>query len=276
MESIQGKRALVTGASSGLGADFARQLAALEANLVLVARRRDRLEDLADELRKAHGVQVDVVAMDLGDEDAPQELYDLLKARKQPIDLLVNNAGFGVYGNFVDIPWEREQAMIQLDILTLVHLTKLFSQDMVARGWGRILQVSSIGAYQPCPTYASYGAAKAFVLSFGEAINHELRGTGVSCSVLSPGYTETEFLQVTQQEKTGYQKMFAMQSPDVVRTGIQAMLKGTPSVVPGFANKMAVFTLRFVTRSMATAIAHMTMRTAETNTPKARAATGLS
>lgn len=274
MESIKGKRALVTGASSGLGADFARQLAAMKANLVLVARRRDRLVELAEELRAAHGVDVEVIAMDLGEAEAPQELYDLLAARRLPVDLLVNNAGFGVYGNFVDLPWEREQAMLQLDILSLVQLTKLFARDMVARGWGRILQVASIGAYQPCPTYASYGAAKAFVLNFGEAIHHELKGTGVTCTVLSPGYTETEFLAVTGQQKTTYQKVFGMQSPAVVEAGISAMLKAKPSIVPGFGNQLAVFSLRFISRSMATALAHLTMRT-EATTAKTRAATGL-
>ncbi|MEZ0375318.1 MAG: SDR family NAD(P)-dependent oxidoreductase [Candidatus Sericytochromatia bacterium] len=273
MENIQGKRALVTGASSGLGADFARQLAAQKANLVLVARRRERLEELASELRSKHEVEVTVVAMDLEDSDAPEELYDLLKARKLPVDILVNNAGFGVYGNFVDTDWEREQAMLQLDIISLVHLTKLFSRDMVQRGWGRILQVSSIGAYQPCPTYACYGAAKSFVLNFGEAINYELRGTGVSCSVLSPGYTATEFLKRTGQEQTIYQKMMVMESGDVARRGLEAMFRGTPSLVPGIVNKLVVFSLRLVSRPMATAIAHLTMRN-EDPTPRTRVVTG--
>lgn len=273
MENIKGKRALVTGASSGLGVDFARQLAALGADVVLVARRRERLEELASELREKYDVDVVVVAMDLDDEDAPQDLYDLLYKRGLPVDILVNNAGFGCYGNFVDIDWEKEKSMLQVDILSLVHLTKLFARDMVQRGWGRILQVASIGAYQPCPTYASYGAAKAFVLNFGEAINHELRGTGVSCSVLSPGYTETEFLNVTGQNKTRYQQMFVMQSPEVVQQGLEAMFKGKPSVVPGLANKIAVFSLRLVSRSMATAIAALTMRN-EDNTPRTRAVTG--
>ncbi|PKL74982.1 MAG: oxidoreductase [Candidatus Melainabacteria bacterium HGW-Melainabacteria-1] len=273
METIQAKRALVTGASSGLGVDFARQLAALKADLVLVARRRDRLEDLADELRAAHGVQVDVVPMDIGDSDAPIDLYELLKARGLQIDILVNNAGFGLYGNFLDLDWEREQAMLQLDILTLVHLTKLFARDMASRGWGRILQVASIGAYQPCPTYASYGAAKSFVLNFSEAINYELRGSGVSCSAVSPGVTKTEFHDVSGQDYTPYQKMVMMQSKDVVREGISAMLKGKPSVVPGFANKLTVFSLRLFSRSMATAVAYMTMRAAD-DTPKTRLVTG--
>lgn len=276
MENIQGKRALVTGASSGLGADFARQLAAKKVHLVLVARRRERLEDLAAELKKAHGVEIDVIPMDLGDSDAPSDLMATLKARKLDIDILVNNAGVGAYGPVIELDWEREEAMLQLNILSLVHLSKLFAQDMVKRGWGRILQVSSLGAYQPCPSYASYGASKSFVLSFGEALNYELRGTGVSCSVLSPGITATEFLQGSGQETTPYQKMMMMQSEDVVRSGLSALFKGTPSYVPGLANRLSVFALRFVTRSAATAIAAAAMRNGQSNTPKTRAATGTS
>jgi short-subunit dehydrogenase len=135
---------------------------------------------------------------------------------------------------------------------------------MVSRGYGRILQVASIGAYQPCPTYASYGAAKAFVLSFGEALNYELKGTGVSCSVLSPGVTATEFLTVSGQEKTAYQKMAMMDSPTVVQIGLNALFKAVPSVVPGLLNKVSVFSLRLMSRSMATAVAYLTMRSEET------------
>jgi short-subunit dehydrogenase len=245
----------------------------MKANLILVARRRDRLEDVAEELIRSHGIQAEVVPFDLGDSDAPQDLYDLLKARGMQVDILVNNAGFGLYGNFLDLDWEREQAMLQLDILSLVQMTKLFARDMVDRGWGRILQVGSIGAFQPCPTYASYGAAKAFVLSFGEAFNYELRGTGVSCSVVNPGVTRTEFHEVSGQAYTPYQKFVLMESADVVRDGLAAMLKGKPSVVPGFVNKLSVFSLRFFSRSMATAVAYMTMRAAD-ETPRTRAVTG--
>lgn len=275
MKNIQGKRALVTGASSGLGADFARQLAAEKVNLVLVARRRERLEDLAADLRQQHGISVDVIPMDLGESDAPQELYDLLEARKLPIDILINNAGVGAYGSVIDLEWEREEAMLQLNILTLVHLSKLFARDMVERGWGRILQVASLGAYQACPSYASYGASKSFVLSFGEAFNYELRGTGVSCSVLSPGITATEFLQGSGQTASPYQKVMMMQSEDVVRSGLKAMFNHVPSYVPGLANRLSVFALRFVSRSVATAIAAAAMQNSRsTSTAQTRAATG--
>lgn len=275
MEELTGKRALITGASSGLGVDFARQLAAKKINLVLVARRRERMEDLASELREAHEIDVVVVPMDLGDSDAPEDLYDLLKARNLPVDILINNAGFGLYGQVLDLEWEKEQAMLQLNIFTLVHLSKLFARDMVAKGWGRILQVGSIGAFLPCPTYASYGASKAFVMSFGEAFNYELRGTGVSCSVLSPGVTETEFHAVSGQDYTPYQKMVLMQSADVVREGLETLFKGKPNVVPGLGNKLTIFSLRLVSRPVATVISYLTMRSRD-QSPRTRAATGAS
>ncbi|MBP8251640.1 MAG: SDR family NAD(P)-dependent oxidoreductase, partial [Herpetosiphon sp.] len=149
--SLRGMTALVTGASSGLGVDFARELAQLGANLVLVARREDLLRNVANEITSKHGVQVDIITQDLSAKDAPQVLYDQLKADGKQIDILINNAGFGVFGEFMQIDWERERNMLELDIITLVHMTKLFSKDMVARRRGYILQVASIGAYQASP-----------------------------------------------------------------------------------------------------------------------------
>lgn len=257
---LRGQTALVTGASSGLGVDFARQLAAAGTHLVLVARRLDRLEALADELRAAHGVTVVVLAMDLAVTDAPARLHAELTSRGIAVDILVNNAGYGLHGAFVDLPWDRERAMIELDIVTLVHLTKLFVRDMVARGRGRVLQVASIGAYQPSPTYATYSAAKAFVLSFGEALNYELRGTGVRCTVLSPGVTATEFLEVSGQRPTAYQRMMMMTSTAVVRRGLSAMLRGRASVVPGVLNALGAWMVRLMPRRWATAMAAATMR----------------
>lgn len=256
---LNGKTALVTGASSGLGADFARQLAEMGAHLVLVARREEQLNGVKAEIQARHAVTVTVVAMDLSAADAPQALYDRLKADGVTVDVLINNAGFGLFGAFVEIPWERERNMLELDILTLVHMTKLFASDMAARGSGWICQVASIGAYQPTPTYASYAAAKAFVLSFGEAINHELRGRGVKVSVVSPGVTATEFLAVSGQQPTLYQRMVMMKSPDVVRIALRAMLAGTPSVVPGFLNAASAWSNRLMPRRLSTIIAEKLM-----------------
>ena len=261
VEKIRGRTALVTGASSGLGVDFAAQLAEKGCDLVLVARRRQRLDLLADELKSKHGVQVTVIDMDLTTTDAAQKLFEAITLdRKLEIDILVNNAGFGLFGRFVDIPLERETAMMQLDVVTLVQLTKLFSVDMLARDWGRILQVASTGGYQSTPGYAAYAACKAFVLSFGEAINYELRKTGVSCTVLSPGVTATEFLEVSGQEKNWYHRLTMMDSPTVARIGLDAMLRRKPSIVAGWLNYLNTLTIRLSPRSTATAVAARVMK----------------
>lgn len=256
---LEGRTALVTGASSGLGADFARDLASRGCNLILVARREDLLKGLQAEIGKQYGVQVDYYSMDLSTEDAPQALYDQVKAAGKTVDFLINNAGFGLYGEFIDVPWEREREMLQLDIITLLHLTKLFVRDMVARNYGRVLQVSSIGAYVPTPTYASYSAAKSFVLYFGEALNYELRKTNVRCTVISPGVTATDFQKNAGQELTLYQRTTMMQSPVVTRIGIDKMLQGRSSVVPGILNSILAWSNRLMPRRMAAMLAHRTM-----------------
>jgi hypothetical protein len=260
LRGLQGKLALVTGASSGLGADFARQLAAHGCDLVLVARRRDRLEALAVEIRQKLDVRIDVIDADLGIEEQRIDLFGRLEGDGKHVDILINNAGFGVNGRFVDIPWDREEQMLQIDIVGLVHLTKLFVPGMVSRGFGRVLQVASIGAFQPTPTYASYSAAKSFVLMFGEALNRELSKTGVSCTVVSPGVTATEFLEVAGQTPTPYQRLMMMKSQDVVRIGLGAMIRGRSSIVPGLLNAISAWSMRFVPRFLATIIAGRMMR----------------
>jgi uncharacterized protein len=257
--ALSGRWALVTGASSGLGVDFAHQLAALGCHLILVARREERLNAVAEQVRGQRGVQVETVIMDLSLPDAPQQLYDRLKANNRQVDVLINNAGFGLYGEFIKLDWEREQNMLQLDIMTVVHMTKLFARDMVARNFGYILQVSSIGAYQPSPLYATYSAAKSFVLNFSEAVNYELRRTNVRISVVSPGITKTEFLQVSGQNATLYQRMVMMTSDEVVRAALNAMLKGRPSIVPGILNALMVWTNRLMPRRVATMIGYRLM-----------------
>ncbi|HEV2037225.1 MAG TPA: SDR family NAD(P)-dependent oxidoreductase, partial [Candidatus Eremiobacteraceae bacterium] len=178
--SIAGKRALVTGASSGLGADFAREFARRGSHLVIVARRTDQLDALAAEIRQQHHVEVDVVGADLSLPTAAQDLYNRVVAAGWAVDVLVNNAGLGLYGDAVLIPWPKEQAMLAIDVVTLAGLTKLFLPHMLERRFGYILNLSSIAAYMPTPLYASYAAAKTFVLFYSEALHHELRGSGVS------------------------------------------------------------------------------------------------
>ncbi|HUR40100.1 MAG TPA: SDR family oxidoreductase [Verrucomicrobiae bacterium] len=241
--TLAGKTALVTGASSGLGVDFARELARRGCNLVLVARREDLLRKLQGELQAAHGIKATVVTLDLGDARAPQALFEQLQAQGTQVDVLVNNAGFGVFGPELDIPWERTRSMLMLDIVALTHLTKLFAREMVKHGNGFMLQVASIGAYQPSPTYAAYSAAKSYVRSFSQALNFELKGSGVSSTVVSPGVTATEFLQVSGQRRTWFHNATMMTSAKVAAIGIDAMLKRRYSVVPGFMNWLtALFT----------------------------------
>ena len=256
---LQGKTALITGASSGLGMQFASRLAALGCHVILVARREEALAKLKQELEGRHGIQAHLMPMDLAAADAPQRLYDQVRAAGLTVDVLVNNAGLGLFGAFADIPWEREKMMLDLDILTVVRLTKLFAPDMVGRKFGFVLNVASTGAFQPTPTYASYAAAKSFVLSYSEAVNFELRGTGVKCTAVCPGVTRTEFFQVSGQRLTLYQRLTMMNSIDVARIGINAMLKGTSSVVAGGLNALLALSMSFIPRSWAAGLAHWVM-----------------
>lgn len=257
---LRGKTALVTGGSSGLGVDFARELAARGCHLVLAARREELLRQHAEAIGGRYGVRVTTVAMDLAAHDAPQALYDRLAGEGITVDVLVNNAGYGLYGPFTQLDWERERTMLELDIITLVHLTKLFARDMVARNFGFMLHVASIGAYQPSPLYASYGAAKAFVLNFGEALSYELRRTNVRSTVIAPGITATEFLKVAGQQPTLYQRAMMMTGERVARIGVEAMLRGRPSVVPGRINALGAFLPRLLPRRAQAALAEATMR----------------
>ena len=256
--ALAGRHALVTGASSGLGADFARELARRGAALTLVARREDRLRSLQRELAAA-GAEAEVVALDLNDPAAPDRLLAGAEAGRRPVDVLVNSAGLGLYGPFVTLDWARERAMLELDMIVPVHLTKLFLPGMLERRAGWILNIASIGAYQPSPLYASYSAAKSFVLNFTEALSYELRGSGVTATALSPGITATEFLQVSGQRATRYQRLTMMDSPAVARIGVEAMLKGRPSLVPGRLNAASVWSNRLMPRRLSAALANRLM-----------------
>ncbi|MBN1202902.1 MAG: SDR family oxidoreductase [Anaerolineae bacterium] len=257
--NLKNRWALVTGASSGLGVALAQELADRGCNLVLVARREDRLRAVQQDIAGSAGVQVEVISMDLSAPDAPQRLYDQVTQDGKKIDVLVNNAGYGTRDKFINIDWEREQNMLQLDIMTVVHLTKLFVKDMVARDYGYVLQVASLGAYQPTPWYASYAAAKSFVLNFSEALNYELRHTNVKVTTLSPGVTLTEFQQVAGHELNRLARGTQMSSEAVARIGIRAMLRGKSSVVPGALNKLFAWGSHLAPRRMATAFASWLM-----------------
>ncbi len=259
-KNLTGRTALVTGASSGLGMDFARELARLGCGLVLVARREARLKTLQEELIKNYRVPIQILVVDLAEEGAPQRLYERLKAENVTVDVLINNAGLGVYGEFAEIPWERTRNMLELDIVVLSELMHLFLAGMLERNYGYILNLASIGAYQPSPTYAVYSAAKSYVLSLTEAVSYELRHTKVRCTAISPGVTKTEFLQVAGQKPTLYQRIMMMGSARVARIGITAMLKGRPSVVPGWTNAVFAWSMRLIPSRLQIVLADIAMR----------------
>lgn len=198
--------------------------------------------------------------MDLAETGAPQQLYDRLRQSEMDVDILINNAGLGLYGDFAETPWERTENMLKVDIMALTNLMHLFLAGMLERNYGYILNLASIGAYQPSPTYAAYSAAKSYVLSLTEAVHYELRHSGVSCTVLSPGVTRTEFLKVAGQEANWYQRMAMMESARVARAGINAMLKGRTSLVPGAMNAFFAWSMRLLPRSLQAALAEISMR----------------
>src|SRR4029453_17963545 len=201
MDNVAGKWALVTGASSGFGIQFATLLAERKANLVLAARRIEPMEQLARGLRQKHGVDAVVEAIDLSVPGAAADLKARLDQRGITVDVLVNNAGYGLYGSFVEQPLEEIVRMLQLNMIALTELTHIFARDMVKRETGHVLLVASLLGYQATPCYAASAATKAYVLLFGEALHAELKTTGVGVTVVSPGPTSTSFADVAGQNE---------------------------------------------------------------------------
>lgn len=248
--NLDGQRALVTGASSGIGREMARQLAEMGASLVVTARRKERLEELAEELTKKHGVEVAVVASDLSDPSAVADLFERTEGAGKTIDILINNAGFGTQLPFLEIPWETTQQQLQLNMASLTELCFRFAGPMRERGRGYILNVASIGAYQPVPTFATYAAGKAYVRNFSEALAFELADTGVHVCCLCPGGTVTEFSDVAGQELSGWVQTFMMSAGDCARIGLRALFRGRRNIVSGVSNKLTCFLLRFLPRRL--------------------------
>jgi uncharacterized protein len=234
---------LITGASSGFGEEFARQYAEQGHALVLVARRLDRLQALAETLRQRHGSQVVVEQVDLTDIAAIVRLHERLRDRGIAIDILINNAGHGLQGPFAAAPLDAALAMVQLDIASLTAVTHVFAQDMRARRRGKILLVASLLAYQGVENFAVYSAAKAYVLRLGEALHRELKRDGITVTTLCPGLSDTGFATAAQQKLTPTLKLLMMKPAPVVRAGIRALHAGRMSIVPGLSNKLvAIFT----------------------------------
>jgi short-subunit dehydrogenase len=244
------KVALITGASAGLGAEFARQLSKRGHRLVLVARRKERLEALAKELGKARAV-----ALDLSKPNAAAKLMADIEAAGEVVDVLVNNAGFGLIGQFAALDAKRERQMIDLNVGTLTDLCRAVAPQMIKRKSGAILNVASIAAFQPGPKMVVYFATKAFVLSLSEALHEELKPHGIKVSCLCPGPTRTEFGDVAGFRGSGLFERLAMTAADVVEIGLAGLDRNRAVVVPGWVNKVVSTSTRFTPRPWARKIA---------------------
>jgi short-subunit dehydrogenase len=250
------RTALITGASSGIGLELARMFASDKHNLVLVARSGDKLLQLSEELKKAHDVKAMVIIADLSKVDATENIYRKLKLENISIDFLVNNAGFGDFGFFVESDWNKTEQMINLNITSLTHLTRLFLPQMVKNRFGKVLNLASTAAFQPGPLMSVYYATKAYVLHFSEAINNELKRTGVSVTALCPGATESGFQAASNMEESKLVKGRKLPtSKEVAEYGYKAMMRGRPVAIPGVMNKLLTMAPRFTPRSWVVAVA---------------------
>ncbi len=243
---------VVTGASAGIGTELARQFAGRNYNVVLVARRVERLRELAEELRLSHGIHADVEPCDLTDAGARRELVERLLAGEREVVGVCNNAGFGTVATLLKSDLEREQQVVRLNVEAVHHLTGAFLPRMVERGAGAVLNVASTAAFQPLPGFATYAASKAFVQSFSEAVHAELGGTGVTVTCLFPGFTHTEFPETAEAggAESTIPEFLWMESPEVARAGIDAMVAGRRTVIPGLKNRASMIGGRMAPRSV--------------------------
>jgi uncharacterized protein len=250
------RTALITGGSGGIGLELAKVLARNGYDIALVARKRDTLEAAAGQLEGKFDITAHVFAADLRREEAPQAIFDFLRNENIPIEILVNNAGFGLGGEFAETDISRELEMIQVNIAALTHLTKLFLPAMIKRKSGRILNLASTAAFQPGPLQAVYYASKAYVLSFSEALSEELRSTGVTVTALCPGPTRTGFASTAGVGNSRLFTLFGVAAAnDVAEYGFQAMMAGKRVAIPGFRNKLVAQANRFSPRTLTTKVA---------------------
>jgi short-subunit dehydrogenase len=245
---------LITGASGGIGYELAKLFARDHHNLVLVARSADKLAQVANELQ-AHGVTVKTIALDLAATPAPKFLFDQLQREGIAIEILVNNAGFGAFGEFAQMPIDEVLGQIDLNIRALTELTRLFLPPMIARRSGRIMHVASTAAFQPGPLMAVYYATKAYVLSFSEAIANELRDSGVTVTCFCPGATHTDFAKRAGMENSRlFKQVGAMSAEKVALDGYRAVMEGRGLAISGAHNWLVAQSTRFAPRKMVTAI----------------------
>ena len=247
--------ALVTGASSGIGYELAKLFAKDGKNIVVVARSQDKLEELKTEFENKYGTSVKVLPKDLSLPEAPQEIFSELEKEHIEVDVLVNNAGFSVYGMFSQTSWEKESEMIQLNIISLTHLTKLFLEKMLENKSGKILNIASVAGFVASPWLSVYGGTKAYVLNFSEALSNEVRGTGVTVTCFCPGNTKTLFWERGNAEdsKAHRRQFMFMDASTVARLGYKALAKGKTTVVAGLPMSLAMmFSTRLLPRGLAT------------------------
>jgi len=249
----RGKWALVTGASAGIGSALARDLAGRGCNLVLTARRRERLEQLASELTAGGGVNVEIVAADLALPGAPEQIFEFTSQKKIAIQLLANNAGFGAYGYFDQIDLQKQLDMVQVNCSAVIHLTHLFLPQMLERGSGDILILASTAAFQAVPFITTYAATKGFDLHLGEALFEEFAARGIRVCVLCPGPTTSEFHAVSESP-SGPSKLFEA-AEKVARVGLEGLMRGKSCVVSGTLNNIQVQALRLAPRRTVTGAA---------------------
>ncbi len=253
--NISAETVLVTGASSGIGRALAKCFAADGCRLILLARKRQPLQALAEDLRQAHRTQSEILTADLADLHTPARIFQHLETNGTKVDVLVNNAGFGAYGPFSDLPLERQLAMVQVNLTALTHLTGLFLPGMIERRRGGVLNVASTAGFQPGPLMAVYFATKAYVLSFSEAIAEELVGTGLTVTALCPGPTATNFAETAKGQFSRRFLRRAMSAESVARIGHGAFRKGRVVAVAGWSNQFLASLVRLGPRFLVRKVA---------------------
>lgn len=227
---------LITGASSGIGYEIAKQLASMNYNLILVARSGEKLQKIQRELTRQYETEVAYLLYDLSEPNSAQDLYNHIKQKNYLVTGLINNAGFGDYGNFTEMPLKKDEEMIAVNITALVGLTKLFGADMVTAGKGKIMNVASLLSFLPFPYYSVYSATKSFVLAFTETVSTELEGTGVIVTALCPGTVETPFHTDTMRKTKAMRANKPMPADVVAKAGVELFLNGKGKKIVGFMN----------------------------------------
>jgi len=254
------KTVLITGASSGIGKETAFEYARNGYNLILVARRKDNLETIKKEIEATHKKKVDIISLDLSNLKSAEELFQEIKDKKLQVDVLINNAGFGIYGDLLTNDTEKLADMLVLNMITLSKLTQLFAQEMVKNGGGHIINIASTAAFQPVPGLAAYAATKAYVMNFSDAITFELKDKNVKVTTISPGATQSEFGATAGfgEDATFFNKMPT--SKDLAQFIYQSMIKNKTNAIHGIKNSFLAFSNRFSPRKMTTKVASLMMK----------------